>query len=509
MRVRKMAIVFFAGIVAACLFGFAPAACTADGVSRLTIVHTNDVHSYVDIEPYVKSYVRELREKGENVILVSAGDAFVGTPFAALSKGQDVVKVMNDAGYELFTLGNWEIDMPRDELRAVVGKVNFPVLGANVKEDIRKDIPVIRDYVVKEYDGVKYGFLGITWAAYRAPEGTVLGDLAVEALERAKAGAATEGATVFVAVAHLGITDPDETNRSTYLADKCPWLAAIVDAHCHTLHEKGLMRNGVLIAETGEYGTNIGVVELSLSGGKVMEKNARVIQVKGHEATCGILPDAELSDTIAGIRAENDKFLKQVVGRVPFDLDGERETTRTRETALGNLVADAVLWKTNADVTLISVPYIRKSVQSGDLTNETLMTMFATSPAVLYVREIEGRELFEMLENSLRDYPKMSPWFKQVGGIRYVFDPDAEPGKRLVSVTLGDGTPVTADGTYRFAGHDAHDNWRADAVEGVDFVVGFGTTPQAFAEYLKSGAQLKSEPDGRIAPRSGARKETA
>lgn len=503
MRAKKTAIMLLAGVVVLCLFGFASA---AGGASRLTIVHTNDVHSYVDIEPYVKSYVGELRKKGENVILVSAGDAFVGTSFAALSKGQDVVKVMNDAGYELFTLGNWEIDMPRGDLRAIVEKVNFPVLGANVKDEIRRDIPAIRDYVVKEYDGVKFGFLGVTWAAYRAPEGTVLGDLAVEAIERAKAGAAAEGATVFVAVTHLGVTDPDESNRSTYLADKCPWLSAIIDAHCHTMHERGLMRNGVLIAETGEYGANIGVVELSLADGKVVDRSARIILVKGHEATCGISPDPELSAAIAGIRAENDKFLQQVVGYVPFDLDGERETTRTRETALGNMLSDAVLWKTKADVTLISVPYIRKSLRSGDLTNETLMTTFATSPAVLYIREIEGRELFEMLENSLRDYPKISPWFKQVGGIRYIFDPDAEPGKRLVSVTLRDGTPVTADGKYRFAGHDAQDNWRADAVEGVDFVVGFGSTPQAFAEYLKSGAALNPEPDGRITPRSGARK---
>lgn len=474
----------------------------------LTIVHTNDVHSHVDIEPYVKAYVQELRDAGKNVILISAGDAFAGTPFASLSQGQDVATVMNDVGYELFVLGNWEQSMKLDELQAVVDRLEFPVLGkANLYGDLKKELDGVDGFIIKQYGGVKVAFLGITWAAYTEDDVGVVGDYTVKRLESLRKQAKRKGAKVFIAVTHVGVTDPDETNRSTYLAEKAPWLTAIIDAHCHTLHENGLLQNNVLIAETGEYGNNIGVVEITFNKkGKVLEKSARVIPIKGHEEECGIEPDAKLSEIIAEIRSENDAYLQTVVAKVPFNLDGERATTRTTETNLGNLLCDAVLLKTGADVTFTSSPYIRMSVAKGNLTNETLISMFTVQPAILFTRDITGAEIFETLEKSVAAYPELSPSYKQFGGMRVVADPSREAGSRIVSVTLNDGTPVTADGVYTLAGHDALDNWRADAIEGEDFITGFGTTPEAFVEYIKNGKNLKEKPDGRMQYVKGAKK---
>jgi 5'-nucleotidase/UDP-sugar diphosphatase len=76
--------------------------------ARISVVHTNDVHSNVAVEPYVKGYVDSLRAEKKLVVLVSAGDAFDGTPFATLSKGMDVATVMNMTGYEVFAMGNHE-----------------------------------------------------------------------------------------------------------------------------------------------------------------------------------------------------------------------------------------------------------------------------------------------------------------------------------------------------------------------------------------------------------------
>lgn len=227
----------------------------------ITIIHTNDVHSNVEVEPYVKELADALRNEGKNVVVISAGDAFAGTPFASLSKGLDAAKVMNLVGYDLFTLGNHEQPplMEISDFKAIAEAVDFRVLGANAPKDMRKAIPDIADYAIMEIAGNKIAFIGLTTPDMKS--GTS-GAEAVAAAEKAKKSAESEGAEIFVAVTHLGITANDATQRSTYLADHSPWLSAIIDAHCHTAHQNGMLRNGVLIAETGQYGINIGVTEL-------------------------------------------------------------------------------------------------------------------------------------------------------------------------------------------------------------------------------------------------------
>lgn len=464
----------------------------------LTIIHTNDVHSHVEVEPYVKALAKQYRAEGKEVFLISAGDAFAGTPFASLSGGEDVAKVMNDVGYDLFLLGNHEQMGGPELITTVTTLLDCPVLGSNLPPTLLEAGKDVQDYFIQDFFGTKVAFLGVT-TIISPEEGTVSGDLLVEHMEAIKAKAEKEGATVFVGVSHLGVTDVDETNRSTYVADKCPWLTAMIDAHCHTVHEKGLEQNGVLIAETGEYGSNIGVVELVIENGEVISKSAKVIAIAGQEETCGIVPDEALAKMITEKQAENDVFLQTVLTQIPEDLDGERESARTKQTNFGNLLADAALWKTGADFAVVHSPFIRGSLQKGDFTNEMFLTVFL-NPRELFTSEVTGQEILDMLESGLQAYPEVSPTFLQIGGAEVVFNPKAEPFSRVVSVTMKDGKPLDPAKTYLYTSGQAKLVLGEDAVEGVDYQEGFGTFNQAFVDYLNSGETLDTQPDKRIAP---------
>jgi 5'-nucleotidase/UDP-sugar diphosphatase len=357
-------------ILALCMaFSFTALAADSGYSGVVTIVHTNDVHSNVAVEPYVKGYVDALRAAGKNVVLVSAGDAFKGTAFADMTDGLDVATVMNMTGYDIFTMGNHEQMLGLERFKKIADKVEFPVLAANISSEWREAIPAIKDYVIKEFGGTKIAFIGITYPALGAN-----GSDNVKAAERARDAAKAEGATVFIAITHLGIKETDTTIRSTYLAEKCPWLTAIIDGHCHTAHEKGLVQSGVLTAEAGEYEKKIGVVELTFKSGQVTGATAKLIPITDHEKDCGITPDAGVKAFIDEVNAKNEKYLNEVVAKTPVFLDGARGSSRTRETNFGDIVTDAMRQAAKTDIAIVSGPYLRVDVPAGDITRAQLMT---------------------------------------------------------------------------------------------------------------------------------------
>lgn len=480
-------------VVCLCLPFAALAADTGfDGV--LTIVHTNDVHGNEAIEPYVKGYVDSLRAAGENVVLISGGDAFKGTPFASMTNGLDVATVMNMVGYEIFTIGNHEQMLGTELFKAIAEKVEFPILAANASSEWREAVPQIRDYVIKEFGGTKIAFIGITTPG---SGGALSGaESIIESAERAKAAAEAEGASVFIGVTHLGVKDGNEQIRSTYLAAQCPWLAAIIDAHCHTAHENGLLQGDVLIAETGEYGNNIGVVELTFEGGKVTGKSAKLIPVKGKEAECGITPDAEVQAFIDGVNEKSAAYLSEVVATTPVDLDGAREFSRVRETNFGNIVTDAMRAAGGTDLAFVAGPYIRNNVPAGDITRETLIKAMYED-VDLYTVEIPGILIYELLMDGVSKYPAEYNSFLHISGLSVTFSTDL--GNAILTATLDDGTPLDYFGTYTCTFRSDNARYVSD----YESTILNATICSAMIDYLNSGVELRREVAGRIVPVEG------
>ena len=493
---RKIRIIIALTLVLCmCLSFTALAADTGfDGV--LTIVHTNDVHGNEAVEPYVKGYVDSLRAAGKDVVLISGGDAFKGTAFASMTNGLDVAAVMNMVGYDIFTIGNHEQMLGAELFGKIAETVDFPVLAANASDAWREAVPEIRDYVIQEFGGTKIAFIGLTTPG---SGGALNGaDSVIESAERAKAAAEAEGATVFIAVTHLGVKASDETLRSTYLADQCPWLTAIIDAHCHTAHENGLMQGDVLIAETGEYGNNIGVVELTFQSGKVTGVSAKLIPIKGKEAECGITPDAEVQAFIDEVNAKSAEYLQEIVATTPVDLDGAREFSRVRESNLGDLVTDALRSAGNTDLALCLGAYLRVNIPAGDITREALMQALYEDKD-LYTVEVTGQRIFELMTMGVSVYPKENSYFfLHVSGINLEFS--TELGNSIVGITMADGSPFDLDAVYTCTLRE--DNVKS-LFPGYEATVISSTVCQAVIQYLNSGAEISREVAGRLKPVEG------
>ncbi len=488
---RKIRIVIALTLALCMVFSFTALAADSGYSGVVTIVHTNDVHSNVAVEPYVKGYVDALRASGKNVVLVSAGDAFKGTPFASMTDGLDVATVMNMTGYEIFTMGNHEQLLGIDKFKKVVEKVNFPVLAANISSEWHEAIPEIKDYTIKEFSGTKIAFIGITYPMFGDSDGY---SKIISSAERAKAAAQAEGANVFIAITHLGVKDTEEKIRSTYLAEKCPWLTAIIDAHCHTAHENGLKQGNVLIAETGEYGNNIGVVELTFESGSVTGATAKLVPIKGHEKDSGITPDKDIQAFIDSVNAKSADYLAEVVAKTPVDLDGARGFSRTRETNFGNIVTDAMRQAAKTDIAIVLGPYLRVDIPAGNITRDQLMRTLYENVDLCVVK-VSGQEIYDFMARGLSLYPKENTWFTHVSGINVEFNPDL--GNSVISIKMPDGSPLDMDAVYTCA-------VRSDNVgtyfPGRTYTMGYGTICEVVADYLNSGVTVNREVAGRMKP---------
>jgi 5'-nucleotidase/UDP-sugar diphosphatase len=471
-----------------------PGSGTLGAGNVLTIVHTNDVHSYVDVLPYAKGLVESLEGDGKTVVLVSAGDDFAGTPFATMSAGQDVVTAMNMTGYDLFTIGNHEYNMKADDFKAIVDAVSFPVLACNVLPSTGAASPSIKAYELLDFAGTKIAFIGIAYDQPGAPD-------LITSIEAAKQAAESDGATVFIGISHLGLTDPDEQRRSTYVADVCPWFSLIIDGHSHTELATGEVRdNGVLVVQTGEYGNNIGVTELSIDATSVTGVVASLIKIKGNETTCGITPDAAVQGFIASVNERNDAYVNAVVFTLLAKLDGSRANVRTRETALGNMIADAMRAKTGTDIAFVSGASLRSDLGPGNVTRGQLETALLAETELAHI-VITGAEVLNILEDGLSTYPEQYFLFPHISGIRVAFDAAKPAGARVVYAALANGMLINPTKTYSVTVRadivSAYLSGADEYVEGVHYFTGYGLQSEAVIAFANSHT-VATEPDGRL-----------
>ncbi len=465
--------------------------------TEITIIHTNDVHGHVDVEPYVAAMAAGFRDEGKNVAVISAGDALDGTSFTNADNGLAMASVMSSVGYDCFILGNHEQNMLKDsaeDLAADLEALGCPVLAANADDAMRQQLPGIQDYVLRTYGDVTVAFIGVT-TAY---DGSV--DY-VSAIEAARDSAAAEGATVFVAITHVGNIDADdETNNSKYFAQQCPWLSLIIDSHDHAVYETGIVENGVLIVETGEYAGNIGVVTLTVAADGTVSASAKLVPQATYEQN--YTPDEEVAALVEQYR-EEQAYLNEVICQIPADLDGERSSVRSFECNLGDVTSDAILWVTGADFTTVSGTYLRASVSAGDYTNADRLTTFLSEMEIVVLKKT-GQEVWDMMEGIVDSYGLGGRGFSQIGGVKLVFDPSKPEGSRLQSVTMSNGEALELDKEYTYAAFSM-DAQGDDMIEGVDYWtatedgVPFGTIPQAFVDYINSGEAGDCQIDGRFA----------
>lgn len=481
-----------------------PAKAEAANTTKISIVHTNDTHGRMldddergDSMGFAKiaTLVDQVKAKNPNTLVLDAGDAFQGMPDVNISQGEGLIPILEEVGYDAMTLGNHEFDYGFEALKNLESKMTkIPMITANIY-DAKKGGRVFKPYVIKNVGGVKVGIFGLTTpeTVYKSHPDNTKGLNFINPVTSAKSMVKTlEGkADVIVCLSHLG-TEGDYTSMK--IAEQVEGIDLIIDGHSHTKMPFGMIEiNGTLIAQTGEYTKNVGIVELEIEDNKVVRKSASLVG-----DTDKIEEDEKVAQLIEDLKETNKPLLEQVVGKSDVELDGVRENVRTKETNLGNLSTDALRVITGADCALQNGGGIRSSIAAGDITKKDLAAVFPFGNTV-QVREMSGKTLLAALEHSVSMYPEANGGFLQVSGIKFTFNPKKKAGKRVSSVTVG-GKKLDLKKKYKVAMND----FTAAGGDGYDMFVGtkltaeFGTLEDLLIQYFEKNGTKGCKVSGRI-----------
>ena len=482
------------------LFGAMPVQAQDGNASGSTIfdvkiVHTNDIHARVEEDDYnqvigmdrLSGIAQAFTEGADGSLMLDSGDTFHGQPIATLVKGESVAKLMKACGYDAMTTGNHDWSYGKERLKELGGIANVKILSGNIKNADGTsffDTDELVKEITKNGKTLKIGVFGVSDPEMKNKttpsnvEGLEFQD-AVTYARREAAALKAEGCDVVIALSHT--LDPKNVAAQVDGVDL--WLCG----HEHIeLSESVTTPDGskTYVSESGHYLNSVGLIDLNCT----MDEDGSV-QVDyektsvDYEAAQNYPKDASVTAVLDTIKAENETALNRVIGTSPVELDGVWEHIRIGQTNLGNVITDAYLLATGADIAFENAGGIRASIAAGTVTYGDVINV---SPYGNYVvtKKLTGAQIKEMLESSLTiqkncivandsgewdAWPNDSGSYLQVGGITVRFDPAQPAGERVISVQkdgqeLDDTKEYTVAVNNYLAGSDSYPQL-ADAAE--------------------------------------------
>jgi len=417
-------------------FGILVSADEATDDVTITIFHTNDMHGRLhdgsNDDTIGLDYIASIVASTENAIIVDAGDTIHGIPFVNFSGGENAVTLMSAAGYSFMAPGNHDFNFGVERLIELNELADFTVLAANVFWNDTDEL-VFDAYATMEVAGITLGFFGLA-----TPETPIVthpanvadiyfGDI-TEAANAAVAALLDLDVDVIIAITHLGFVG---TYNTQDLAAAVPEIDLIIDGHSHTTLPEGYWVGDVLIVQAYEHGKSLGRVDITV--GAELTMVASLIDQEYAQENFERAP--EVVALIEEMIAEIEAFSTVVVAYTPVLLEGDRRYIRTQELPLGNLVADAFTWSSGADFAIMNSGAIRDTIEAGDITFGDVSRVL---PFINYLEviEITPAVLFAALENGVSLWPVDNGRFPQVSGFAFSFDGFAEPGSRVLEVTV-------------------------------------------------------------------------
>ncbi len=415
----------------------------SDYTGKTVILHSNDVHGYIDGYAAMAALKTHFTEAGAKVIVVDAGDFSLGTTYVSSTKGADAIKMMNAAGYDIATLGNHDLDFGYAQLQENLKEAKFSVICADVylyetgetilpaTIMIEVDVPAAEGE--EDAHPLRLGFFGMETpeTATKVNPGLIkeisfatFDDLYASA-QFAIDSLKEQDADLIIGLTHLGVDQESAQNgyRSVDLYENVTDVDFLIDGHSHTVMTSG--ENGEPIQSTGSSFEYIGVV--------VIDNETRTIEDNFLMAVAGLEKDKSVAAAAKEIMDKVDAEYASVFAESKVSLNGEWDSgNRTEQTNLGTLITDAMVWSvvsaggleayyTAPVVGVTNGGGIRASIAVGNVTKNDIVTVlpFVNTVAVVYVK---GSELLEALEASTFSTPEAIGGFPQTSGIEWVLD---------------------------------------------------------------------------------------
>ena len=466
----------------------AASACWTGEKSEVTILYTNDVHTYIDKQAPELTYAaiaalkQSYQNAGKKVLLVDAGDHVQGTAYGSMDQGASIIELMNAAGYDAATPGNHEFDYGMDRAKELMRDADFPYLSCNWV-DLRTNLRVLPEIKVFVRGGVRIAFVGITtpetftkstpayfmnkaqtkyiYDILGGEDGQKLYSAVQKAVDKAKCLA-----DVVIGLGHLGVDPSSSPWTSEEVIAHTTGFDAFIDGHSHTVMENKQVADAsgrlVTLTQTGSYFANVGEMTIAPDG----TISTRLVSTYDQEDPAVAAEQAAWVNTVDDMLGE-----KIAVADTKFyitDPATGKRRIRSGETNLGDFVADGIYTYFNeveqlhCDIAIMNGGGIRSDEDAGYWTFKTCKQV---SPFgnVACLMSVTGKQIQDALEFAARfagAEGKENGGFLQVAGATYEIHTDipntVQTDDKNVWIGSATGTPRVqnvkiydkASGTY-------------------------------------------------------------
>jgi len=468
----------------------------AEKNGEVYILFTSDIHCGID-QGFGLAGLQQVRDtleaRGYTTLLVDDGDAIQGEYIGTLSRGETIVGLMNDLGYDVAIPGNHEFDYGVDRFLELTELAEYPYISCNFT---CLDELVFDPYVILEAAGKRIAFVGVTTpgsitsstpAYFQNEAGEFVygflqdetGEAVYAAVQSAVDAARADGADLVYVMGHMGLGESYRPWTYADVIEHTRGIDVFLDGHSHDTEQvvmKNLDGEDVTRSACGTKLSCIGYSHISAEG-EILETGiwSWPNPVSAPELL-GI--DNAVSTRVEAAEAALEELLDTVVACTQVELtinDPEAvdasgnpvRMVRRAETNLGDLCADAFRDQAGADIAIVNGGGVRASIARGDITYGDIIGVHPFGNT-LCVIEVTGQQILDALEWGARAVPNENGGFLQVSGLSYEIDVSVESGciadennmlvaiegeRRVKNVLVG-GEPIDPERTYTLAGSD-------------------------------------------------------
>jgi 5'-nucleotidase len=470
-------------------------------VVRVTILHLNDTYQMTPADggkrgglARVLTIKKRVLQENPNTLMTLGGDTVSPSVETRTYRGAQMIDGWNAAGLDYAVFGNHEFDLKTNELLDRMKESKFTWLGANVIDSkTGKTFGGTPQFVIRSIGGVRIGFVG-----FLLPETKETSSMEAhinvtdfcEAAKRLVPAMRDLGANVVIGLTHLFMYQDKK------LAG-CANFDLILGGHEHTLLQSSA--SGTPIFKMWADAREVGKFDLFIDKktGKLQSLDWEIVPV-----TDAIPDDPDFAPVIAKYKSLLDQ-LEVRVGATAVPLDALSKSVRTKETDIGNFIADSYRQAVNADIGFVNGGSIRADLaySPGPLTKRDVLSMLPFNNPIVKV-EVSGKTLMDLLEHGVaRSREDGEPGrFPQVSGLKFVFDAGKLPGQRITQAGVY-GKPIEPNARYTIATSDFLVSRGGDGytmLKDAKILIAADAAPKDSEVFEKA---IKESPNSTIAPK--------
>ncbi|MBC7311104.1 MAG: thiosulfohydrolase SoxB [Rhizobium sp.] len=397
----------------------------------------------------VATVVKAIRAARPDALLLDGGDTWHGSMTSLLTKGQDMVNVMNALGVEAMT-SHWEWTYGTERVKEIVDGLPFPFLGANIF-DAEWDEPAFEPYKIFEKGGVRIAVIGqafpympIANPKWMFPEYSF--GIREERMQEVVDEVRAEGVDLVVCLSHNGF----DVDRK--MASRVKGIDVILSGHTHDAVPEPVLIGETILIASGSNGKFISRIDLDVRDGKMMGFRHKLVPIFSDVIT----PDPDMAALIDGERAPYKAQLEEQIGTTESLLYRRGNFNGTWD----DLICDAI--RSERDAQIAMSPGVRwgTSLLPGDaITREDIHNVTSMTYGACYRTEMTGETIRTILEDVADNIFNPDPYYQQggdmvrVGGLSYAIDVTKPIGERISEISLTDsGQAIEAGKSYTVAG---------------------------------------------------------